>query len=254
MAKFKVGDKVRRTHHNSNGGIMFGDIATVAGYENSDLLLDEYTADVGCGYSDSYFELLTPQYTTITPKVGEKYRVLKTLLGWADLQEAKGLPQNITIESVDGDGDFMCVEHDWRFSHKCSTTEYLELVSEPEKKYIKVPDGYFANMPIFVTNELCAEQVENMRAGKIIKTDLRDIRSYPEPINQSIIKKTMNFIKKALLSKDDKNLIKAGYMDDNMNLTNRGREALEFIIFTENKAKLVEMAEAQIAEDKADKE
>jgi hypothetical protein len=64
----------------------------------------------------------------------------------------------------------------------------------------------------------------------------------------------MNFIKKSLLSKDDKNLIKAGYMDDNMNLTSRGREALEFITFTENKAKLVEMAEAQIAEDKEDKE
>ena len=43
-------------------------------------------------------------------------------------------------------------------------------------------------------------------------------------------------------------------MDDNMNLTNRGREALEFITFTENKVKLVEMAEAQIAEDKEDKE
>jgi hypothetical protein len=108
------------------------------------------------------------------------------------------------------------------------TTEYLELVSGPAQETVTIQG---------------------------IKCSIRPAsEAFSEPINQSIIKKTMNLIKKALLSKDDKNLIKAGYMDDNMNLTGRGREALEFITYTENKAKLVEMAEAQIAEDKEDKE
>ncbi len=241
MAKFNKGDRVRSTFEGCRGAE-----GTILGTQPDRLdcyavLYDkgQITGQLMCpitfngkecnsSHEDNLELLTTPQYTPISPKVGEKYRVLKKMYdgtvgtvyvmekwytGWHLAKTGNSDQQGYIGAILKGD------------TERFLTTEYLELVSEPAPK----PNGY---EPEYIILDEYEEQ----------------------PINQSIIKKTMNLIKKALLSKDDKNLIKAGYMDDNMNLTSRGREALEFITFTENKAKLVEMAEAQIAEDKEDKE
>jgi hypothetical protein len=64
----------------------------------------------------------------------------------------------------------------------------------------------------------------------------------------NLIKKTMNYIKNALLSKEDKKLIEAGFMNESLELTPEGLKALTFILFMDHKAKLVTMAEEAIAE------
>lgn len=68
--------------------------------------------------------------------------------------------------------------------------------------------------------------------------------------NQSIIKRTMNYFKKSLLSADDKTLIKAGFLNDDLELTNKGGKALQFIHLQAKKKELVEMAVESIEEDK----
>ena len=71
-------------------------------------------------------------------------------------------------------------------------------------------------------------------------------------IQKTLIQKTMNAFKKALLSADTKTLIKAGYMDaDTLELTAKGQDEIDFIIFEKYKAELVAVAEAAIAEKEA---
>ncbi len=57
-----------------------------------------------------------------------------------------------------------------------------------------------------------------------------------------------NFMKK-LLDADTQALIKAGYINGDLELTCNGREALEFISFNANKAELVTMANEKIADE-----
>lgn len=201
-------------------------------------------------YHEGDLELISsPQYTPITPKVGEKYRVLKS---FEQSNEQYSIGDVLVYVGEFGPPHARYSfdtprNNSWNINQRYHTTEYLELVEEPAPTQLTTGKGFLSSTKL---SDLPANQtITVVDNGRMHWTMTEE-----EPINQSIIKKTMNFIKKSLLSKDDKNLIKAGYMDDNMNLTSRGREALEFITFTENKAKLVEMAEAQIAEDKEDKE
>ncbi len=255
MAKFKKGDRVRRIAGDTNGGMSVGDVGTVTDCTSHEIRFEEYTADFPNfgAYSPDYFELLTPQYTPITPKVGEKYRVLKRSRNVSDnINLYTGQIIEVThSKGQSATGDCYRIERSSNnYIHEdFFTTEYLELVSEPAQEFYQTK--LIKEIAEYTTEHYTRDTFKN---GKIGTFAGFAVEVEQEPINQSIIKKTMNFIKKSLLSKDDKNLIKAGYMDDNMNLTSRGREALEFITFTENKAKLVEMAEAQIAEDKEDKE
>ena len=65
--------------------------------------------------------------------------------------------------------------------------------------------------------------------------------------------KTMNKLKpmtKRLLDKDTQTLCKAGYINGDLELTENGRNALDTIIFTANKAELVKMAQEELDEEK----
>lgn len=64
-------------------------------------------------------------------------------------------------------------------------------------------------------------------------------------VNKSM--KLTNLAKK-LLDKDTRDLIKAGYIDGDLGLTDEGREALFTILFTEKKVELVKMAQDEIKE------
>lgn len=69
-----------------------------------------------------------------------------------------------------------------------------------------------------------------------------------ESILTIIKKNTMNFIKNATMSEEDKTLIKAGFMDESMTLTQEGSLALQFILYKETKKELVQMANQAIKE------
>ena len=65
--------------------------------------------------------------------------------------------------------------------------------------------------------------------------------------------KTMNKLKpmmKRLLDKDTQTLYKAGYINRDLELTENGRNALNTILFTANKAELVKMAQEELDEEK----
>lgn len=134
-------------------------------------------------YHEGDLELISsPQYTPITPKVGEKYRVLKSF------------EQSNEQYSI---GDVLV---------------YVGEFGPPHARYSLFEDT--------------------------------------KPINQSIIQKSMSFIKRLTQSSDDKALLKARFTDDCGNLTSRGQEALISLVFAEKKAELVKLAEEVIAESK----
>lgn len=59
---------------------------------------------------------------------------------------------------------------------------------------------------------------------------------------------------KKLLDPDLQTLIKAGYMSEDLTLTEDGRRALTSILFVDNKTALVEAAKEELADRKAEKE
>ena len=64
--------------------------------------------------------------------------------------------------------------------------------------------------------------------------------------------KTMNKLNpmmKRLLDKDTRTLYKAGYINRDLELTENGRNALDTILFTANKAELVKMAQEELDEE-----
>jgi hypothetical protein len=220
--KFEVGQKVRRIGGSTNGGMNVGDVGTVTYCDAGEIRFEEYTADVAnCGlYAPTYYELISePHYTKLKPKVGEKYRVVKKIpaVGFNPGDKIDYIHQTSFVRIPDGMSQWINEEQ--------LTTEFLELITEPEKVNLSPftnPDWY----PGF-------------------QTEIED-----EPINKSIIQKSMSFIKRLTQSADDKALLKARFTDDCGNLTSRGQEALTSLVFADKKADLVKLAEEVIAEEK----
>jgi hypothetical protein len=120
------------------------------------------------------------------------------------------------------------------------TTEYLELVEEPKEECECGGSGECQHECHFITS-MHSHECD----GTCQKCEAKS-----EPIKQSIIKKSMSFIKRLTQSSDDKALLKARFTDDCGNLTSRGHEALTSLVFAEKKTDLVKLAEEVIAEDK----
>lgn len=64
------------------------------------------------------------------------------------------------------------------------------------------------------------------------------------------IMETISMTAKKLLDSNTKKLIKAGFLDNELNLTESGREALDAILIEKHKVELVTMAEEVIKEQK----
>lgn len=71
--------------------------------------------------------------------------------------------------------------------------------------------------------------------------------------NENTMIKTVSNMMKRLLDADTQTLVKAGYINGDLELTCRGLLALQTIIFVQNKAALVESAQADITEAEAQK-
>lgn len=68
-------------------------------------------------------------------------------------------------------------------------------------------------------------------------------------INENNMSKISNMMKK-LLDKDTQILVKAGYINGDLDLTPEGLKALNTIVFLENKTELVKLANEKLAEEK----
>ena len=131
MAKFKKGDRVRFIVEDSFGDMDYpkGSEAVVQSHNDRVVTLN----DSSLVYADK-LELITDNQP-ITPKVGEKYRVVKELLGYDTKTPLLGnqyeVGSSYTIK-VDEDNDFTLNESCQTVTKDCLTTEYLELVEEEQ--------------------------------------------------------------------------------------------------------------------------
>lgn len=79
-----------------------------------------------------------------------------------------------------------------------------------------------------------------------------DLTLVDKTINNSIkpFMTTVNTMMKKLLDGDTQKLIKAGYINGDLLLTEKGRQELEALQFQAHKAELVELAKAELEETK----
>lgn len=244
--KFKVGDTVIGNDPDRYGTTKLGWKGKVQEVK------EDGTFKAGDFYwlEPQYFDLVkeeTTTYETITPKVGEKYQVIKKLgmvffNGVGDVIVYKGnqrwsSPGKSYGQSISSEESIK----------KYLTTEYLKPLG---KSYTTpglhvVANAYTAPRPHVVEPmAFTSAEIESIAKGPVVKTG---------PIKKTnIITKSMNAFKKAMLSAETKALIKAGFLDeDDLTLTSRGKEAQDFILFEANKAELVKAAEAVIKEEEA---
>lgn len=159
---------------------------------------------------------ITMEYKPITPVVGQKYRVLKMPIigGNAKVGEVYTLIQKTHSQ---GNLRWATKETDWFLTgaHEMMTTEYLELVEGTERT------------TAYRTGESPIEK----------------------DIKKTIKQKAMSIYRKARMSKDEKTLYEAGYMNQDGTPTTKGQEASDFVNWKENQKELVTMAKEEL-EDK----
>ena len=63
--------------------------------------------------------------------------------------------------------------------------------------------------------------------------------------------RNLSIMQKLLMAKDDQTLTKAGYLNGDMELTEKGQEALDSILFAANKEAMVKLAQADLDEEAA---
>lgn len=264
---FKEGDRVvcATTHKNSRRKtIQKGDKGIVQETNSNPYIIWDkthedsyYSDDIGGGKPmECCFEkylVLVPEttetpYTKLHPKVGDKFRVIKNLNSNWKKYFSKGAIVKVTSiqrwQSSEQPDDFR-----WYMSESDLTTEYLEPIKD-ELRTINTKDkskfvtGGIGHWHIDAGATISNGNIETLAGYKFYRTT--------EPIiKPNTITKMTNFIKNALLSADDKALIKANYLNNDLSLTSDGKQALEFIAFTEHKKALVTMAKEAIAEAKA---
>lgn len=210
--KFKVGDKVRRIEGEFNG-MEPGDIGTIS-------QLDGYN---GC-------------------RLKEYIGIGNHCLDKLELVEAR--PQYKADFGSSNTGGSGSTSIDYNSLYRTSAGEYLSTkqIADYHNHFGRFADKNIRVIPSISDHFILTKEEFKARYSK----SQNDTSS--EPIKNGLIKKTMDFIKKSFLSAEDKKLIKAGYLSENLELTQNGAKALQFISFEANKSKLVAMAEEQIAE------
>jgi hypothetical protein len=230
--KFEVGQKVKVVGSSRNNlktelgelmGIKKGSSYTNCWVVQSPDFFEENETITGEKYKNTQFvaetdlELISsPQYTPITPKVGEKYRVVKEVDDGSGGVSQEKRPGDIVTITVADDGSHRCTLTDkgW-FNRDELTTEYLELVEEPE------PNCTFMGKPLFVTDE----QVEKLSHGSIIRMGV-DFGYEPQQINKpkklTLMQALTKELKK-LLSPRLQKFYKVEYIDRGLELTSTGR-------------------------------
>lgn len=73
-------------------------------------------------------------------------------------------------------------------------------------------------------------------------------------INNKTLMKKLSIMMKKLLDKETQLLVKAGFINGDLEITTEGQHALNSVLFTEKKAELVKLAEEVISESEKNKE
>lgn len=243
MAKFKKGDRVRAltTHDCASHPInnhKKGDVFTIrevqkkTGFITFEEKHHHYTDDC------SGWELVEPTYQPITPKVGERYRVIKH----PRCGNITTFPVGSTIKLEKYEGK-VGVWNGKRITPVDYTTEYLELVEEPKRK-IEIPANYYS-VPEWKFDQ--RETIEKIYREWIAP----ELNNKPK---QTIMQKLTSALKRAL-SADKQTLYKAGLINGGLDLSSEGRNAYVNALFqndgdhTKAVAEMVEAAKEELAED-----
>ena len=158
--------------------------------------------------------------------------------------------------------------NEWMMFKEKSCVEILggKMRYSPEPYYIT----HYQDIPIVTAQEFLEGEIE-YGADKKVASDTGSSYAtdkYVYPFDVKIVldmiknningetisqpNKTMNKLNpmtKRLLDKDTQTLCKAGYINGDLELTENGRNALDTIIFTANKAELVKMAQEELDEE-----
>ena len=252
MNKFKVGDRVKRTQ-NQHHGMKPGNIGTIieidySGNDDSDFYLKEYNEGKGkhnCAIGG--FELAEQTYTKLTPKVGDKFRVVKEFYRLNTGAE-------LTIERLDeNDYTLPCLsaEKGW-VNHKYLTTEYLEPVEE-ERGYLIIDGGLRQTTEEFAAYSYT--EAQGRRLGEGVVAGLLDAQKTLNKTKQTTMQKLTSALKR-VLSADKQTLYKAGVIGQDLTLTGNGRVEYTSALFDNEGdhkkavAQMVEDAQAYIDEEK----
>ena len=247
MAILKKGDRVRVIKDERYNGIDYPIGTEMIIEKVSNNVISGTIAGKKVVFWEENCELIQG-YQPITPKVGQKYRVLK------DTPSAYNFKKGEILTCV-GDRK-ACYRWKCEDTNYCSymnpkgglnapLEEYLELVEDvlPVDTEVTLDDvctKYGKISPIDLYQKMIRDSHHNWKGFDVIET-----------INKPNLKTKMtNFIKKLTQSADDKVLEQAGFMDSCGELTGTGSDALESLIFAEKKAELVKLAQEMIDESK----
>jgi len=218
MAKFKVGDRVKRTQ-NQHQGMNPGNIGTIIEIDysdsnNPDFFLKEYNEGKGrhnCAVGG--FELVEQTYTKLTPKVGDKLRVINCPRNYNDNEQLFAPGQVITVKHTAASRDVRFKENSTRLmGKKYLTTEYLEPVEE-EKEWSKMQ---MKDIERFEKHSTPTRLTTN------IYEHHRNIQKELNKTNQTTMQKLTSALKR-VLSADKQTLYKVGVIGQDLTLTSSGR-------------------------------
>jgi len=190
-------------------------------------------------------------YQPITPKVAERYRVVKEV--------SCLLPEGFVTEVIKNKNNrwyFLDTDDDIDDLHvifDCLTTEYLELVEEelPVNRHVDVPKEYFDTLdtgvkPVGTPYRLYDLELRQKMYEEWVKPELNKTK-------QTTMQKLTSALKR-VLSADKQTLYKAGVIGSDLELTTRGQSNYTDALFNNEGdhkkavAEMVAMAQAELDE------
>ena len=108
-----------------------------------------------------------------------------------------------------------------------------------------------------ILGEVLSECLDHIKPG-VSEFDIdreggcRKLGNYDIISNNTIMNK-LSIMMKKLLDKDTQTLVKAGFINGDLDLTGAGQSALNTVLFIEKKAELVKLAEEVLAEAEKNK-
>jgi len=249
MTKFKKGDRVRFIEKDSYGDMDYPEGSEAVVQSHNDCVVT--LTDDGIVLA-SRLELIT-DYQPITPKVGERYRVLRKLEDFGIL-----VGRVYEIEEVKKDGTALIDDGFHLHTHDFLTTEYLELVEE--KKFIGEAVTVTQTNVKDVTNQAIRAMdmaskplyVTEMDIGKIEHGSIFKMPTLKKT-KQTTMQKLTSALKR-VLSADKQTLYKAGVIGSDLELTTRGQSNYTDALFNNEGdhkkavAEMVAMAQAELDE------
>lgn len=270
MAKFKKGDRVRHMHHKGEGTVLCFSSNGTPGVDydvwekGHDLFHNAgvKTRSKKSGYYANDIELIT-DYQPITPKVGERYRVVKEI--------GRELPKGFITEVIRHEeyNKWRCTDTDKDSSALYGislswTTEYLELVEEEQHTVTAVTspcerDSWHINKGYISCEKEILEQITKEYSNKGLPFSMYETIKRAEAIKKTkltTMQKLTSALKRAL-SADKQTLFKAGVIGQDLELSSKGQNGYIDALFNnegkhkEAVAEMVAMAQAELDEAKA---